>query len=622
MKRTLTFFLAVACTAAAEEKSLMHMYNVSALTVKITNFRGRELGFGGLSDGSDMGAIGIGTSGGEEEGTAIPGEDLKLLISQNVAVGTWDSPPHSIEYYNGSLIVVHTPAVHELVKKFLEVLRSRAYKTVIIEADVVELAPGVLETAAGTVLTEEQLKAVDAAASDPARGRRLATLRACGLNTQRFNASARGQESHVRDYDIEIAQHAAIADPVIGIAETGYTLDVLPTVSLDESLILLTARFSCGESVAMREFQPGGTYLGTIEQPDQAAARTRTTLVIPAGKSAVLSSAGYSGTAKGWAQVVILRASIAGEASLPFPAAAKPVQCRLLDTRAILTRAPDFPGPRLGGIHVGEGSSGPTTTFVPPESETGVLVTPEQLETMIKQNVTAGAWLEREGEVAIALTGNQQLIVCHEAVVLAQVEALLGRLMASRSRIVSVDSWVVALDPTAWRERRTALSGEIAEAAWAELLDAAAKGNGARVVGRASAAGLNGTRFHTARGVMHSLVMDHDVEIAESASSLDPVGGVVAEGISLDVTPASVGDSGQIQLDLRPTVVIGGEPKEFLLKDKLGKVQGTSLADFGVRTQMLVDAGKPALVGIGSREDGGKSEVLLMFVKATIIDVK
>ncbi|MCE9584548.1 MAG: hypothetical protein K8T20_18825 [Planctomycetes bacterium] len=625
MKLTLAIVLAAACLAAAEDKVVMHIYDVSSLTLKITNFKGVPVGFDamGVSNDGDMGAIGIGTSGGEEEGTAIPGEDLKIMISQNVAPGTWDAAQHSIDYRNGTIVVIHTQAVQDQVKKFLDVMRSRNLRNVVIEAEVFELAPGTLDAPAGTVLTDEQIKAVDAAAADPAKGRHLASLRACGLNTQHFNAAALSQETYLRDFDVEIAQNQAIADPVTGVLSAGFVLDVLPTISPDASLVLLQASFYSSEALPMRTFLPGGTYLGTLEEPDQAASRTRTSLVIPVGKSTLLSSAAYEGSANGWSQVVLVRATVAGEAPLPYPKSGKATETRLFDTRAVLFRPQDFPGPRLGGIHPGsQGDSGPSTTFIPPESEESLLVSPEALEVMIKQNVFPESWVEREGEVHISVTGNRELLVVQTPEALDQIEALLGRLMIERSRVVSVDAWVLALDPAVWRDRREALSGEIADGSWNELMAAAAKGTGARIAGTARGAGLNGERFHTARGVIRSLVMDCDVEIAQGASCLDPVVSSIAVGISLDVTPATVANSGQVQLDLRPTIVLGGEPVSFQMKEKAGLLQATTLSDFGVRTQMLVDAGKPALVGIATREDGGKSEVLLLFVKATVTDPK
>ncbi len=615
--RTIAILLAAALFAVAEDKTILHIYDVKALTARITQNRGPALGFGasGLGDGSEFG---VGTSGGEEEGTAIPGEDLKLLISKSVAPGTWDTPPNSIEYQDGQLFVRHSPETQEQVKSFLGVLRSHMLRTVVVEADVYLLAPGVLDVPAGTVLTDAQVKALDAAAADPARGRRVASLRACGLNTQRFHAKALDEESYLRDSDIEIAERAAIADPIVGLRFSGHMLDVRPTLSPDASLVFLTVRFDSSEPLAMRTFEPGGKTLGVIEQPDNGVSRTRANLVVPVGRSALLSFSSFGNARPGWSQAVVIRPGVQADAPLPFPASSEKIQPRLFDTRFILGRADDFPGPRLGGVlESGDGEGGPSTAFIP-DAEEGVSVSPDQLANMIRRGIAPDSW--ERGD--LALSSNGELFVLQTPENLKLVEEFLNRLVSDRARLVSVDSWVLAMDEAEWRTRRAALSGDIADAAWTDVLGAAAKGGPVRTVGTACVAGLNGTRFHAAQGTTRAVILDYDVEIAQESNSLDPIQTVVVEGISLDVTPSTVGNGGQVQLDLRPTTVLSGEPKVFPLQDKGSKVQAVELSDFGVRTQMLVDAGKPTLVGVATRPKEGGTEVLVLFVKATVIDVK
>lgn len=612
--RTLAFLLVAALVASAEDKTVLHIYDATSMTARITNYRGPVVGF----DQSGLNAD-FGVTGGEEETAAIAGEDLKLLVSQVIAPGTWDTPPNSIEYMDGSLIVRHAPETQAEVKAFLGVLRSHMLRTVVVETEVYVLAPGVLDLPAGTALTDEQVKSVESAAADPARGRRLASLRACGLNTQRFHATALAEETHVRDMDIEIAERASIADPVVGRRRNGSVIDVRPTLSPDASLVFLTVRYDSSEALGMRTFEPGGKSLGVLEQPDDGLSRTRTNLVVPAGRFAVLSSSSFGGPQPGWSQVVLVRAGVQADAPLPFPPSTEKIQPRLFDTRFILGRAEDFPGPRLGGVlEQQDGDGGAGTAFEIPDAEQGVTVSPDQLVNMIKRGIVPDSW--ERGDLALA--GNGELFVFQTPENLKLVDEFLNRLVSERARLVSVDSWVLAMDEGEWRNRRTALSGDIAAAAWTDVLGAAARGGPVRLVGTARAAGLNGTRFHAAQGVSRAVMLDYDVEIAQSSSAHDPVTGPVVEGILLDVTPSTVGNGGQVQLDLRPTTVLSGEPKAFPLQDKGVQVQAVELADFGVRTQMLVDAGKPTLVGVVTRPRAGATEVLVLFVKATVIDVK
>lgn len=123
----------------------------------------------------------------------------------------------------------------------------------------------------------------------------------------------------------------------------------------------------------------------------------------------------------------------------PKLAEGKPV-LEVHDVRDLLGKIPDFPGPSLDLATTGEGGGGaPTTTFAPPESEESV-VSAEQLETLIKQNISPQSWTEREGEVSIALTGNQQLLVVHTPKVQEEIRGFLSNLRSFTGAMVSIES--------------------------------------------------------------------------------------------------------------------------------------------------------------------------------------
>ena len=121
----------------------------------------------------------------------------------------------------------------------------------------------------------------------------------------------------------------------------------------------------------------------------------------------------------------------------PQMAEGKPV-LEVHDVRDLLGKIPDFPGPSLE-LAVGEEGSDPTTTFVPPEDEE-TIVSAEQLETLIKQNISPQSWTEREGEVSIALTGNQQLLVVHTPKVQEEIRQFLGNLRSFTGAMVSIEA--------------------------------------------------------------------------------------------------------------------------------------------------------------------------------------
>ena len=60
------------------------------------------------------------------------------------------------------------------------------------------------------------------------------------------NVFVASQIAYVRDFDIEIAQDAAIADPVVGTFQDGIALDVRPTISADRKYITLEMRPTVG----------------------------------------------------------------------------------------------------------------------------------------------------------------------------------------------------------------------------------------------------------------------------------------------------------------------------------------------------------------------------------------
>lgn len=617
--RTLLILLAAAVIAQAEERS-RYAYDVAVLTAVHENNPGPDLGFGGPA-GSDEEMIG-GVLGGEEEDECwLTGDELVQLIQGNVDPDSWEDGRNSIGYESGVLVVTTTKENHDRIRQYLGVLRARLYRTVVVEADVLLLAPGVLDAGAGSLLTPDQLKAVEAAAADPARGRIVSSLRAVATNRQRVHTSALSSQSYVRDYDIEIAQHQAIADPIVGLRQDGYLLDVTPVITHDGSTVLVETRFASAETGAILQFLSGEPALGVIEEPDVAIQQTKTSLMLPQGRTAVLSASTFSrGPRPGWSSVVLLRAGIQADPLPPDPATQEKRVLRAYDIAAITREPRSYPGPRLGVLRLGEPPIGGTSFSLTESADSGMVVDPDSLIELLHANVAPESW---ENRLNMATVSAGQLLVYNSPEAQKQVEEFLNGLAAARARLIAVEGWLVAMDESEWRTRRVGFGGaEVPEAAWTELLGAAAKGETVRMIGSVRTLGQNGSRFHSARGAQRALVLDYDVEIAQGASALDPVVTELCEGISLDVTPLMVGDGKLIQLDLRPSIVLAAEAQTFEMQPKGARVQTLSLTDFGLQTQTLVAEGQATLVGMTTRAEGGKKEVLLFFVKAKVVETK
>jgi type II secretory pathway component GspD/PulD (secretin) len=121
----------------------------------------------------------------------------------------------------------------------------------------------------------------------------------------------------------------------------------------------------------------------------------------------------------------------------PQLAEGKPI-IEVHDVRDLLGKIPDFPGPSLE-LAVGEEGTDPTTSFIPPEDEEPI-VSAEQLENLIKQNISPQSWTEREGEVSIAMTGNQQLLVVHTPKVQEEIREFLGNLRSFTGAMVAIEA--------------------------------------------------------------------------------------------------------------------------------------------------------------------------------------
>ncbi|HGY92285.1 MAG TPA: hypothetical protein ENK43_14035 [Planctomycetes bacterium] len=104
-------------------------------------------------------------------------------------------------------------------------------------------------------------------------------------NNQRANLTLVNQVSYVKDYDVEVAQTAFIADPLVDIVQDGLVLDVKPTVSHDRKYVTLEVRPTV--AILSRPIQTFSTPLGgltsnvIIELPEIEYRTAATTVTVP-----------------------------------------------------------------------------------------------------------------------------------------------------------------------------------------------------------------------------------------------------------------------------------------------------------------------------------------------------
>lgn len=93
-----------------------------------------------------------------------------------------------------------------------------------------------------TFLDDLELGVVFDAVEKSAFANVLTAPRLTIYNNQRANLTLTNQIAYVKDYDVEVAQTAFIADPLVDIVQDGLVLDVRPTVSHDRKYVTLELR--------------------------------------------------------------------------------------------------------------------------------------------------------------------------------------------------------------------------------------------------------------------------------------------------------------------------------------------------------------------------------------------
>jgi type II secretory pathway component GspD/PulD (secretin) len=156
--------------------------------------------------------------------------------------------------------------------------------------------PGGLQNSGGlsfqwTYLGDLQLEMILRAVSKKERIELVTNPRVLVFNTARANLSVLNQMAYVQDYDVQIAQGASIADPIVRIVEEGVVLDVRPVVSADRRFITLELRPTVAQLVRpMRTFTTtlANQSAVTIQLPEMSVQRARTTVPMPDGGTVML----------------------------------------------------------------------------------------------------------------------------------------------------------------------------------------------------------------------------------------------------------------------------------------------------------------------------------------------
>ena len=137
-----------------------------------------------------------------------------------------------------------------------------------------------------TLVDDTNLSMILRAVEKTQEGRVLQAPSVTVFNTQRANITIINQLSFIQDFDVEVAQTAFIADPIVGVIQDGVVLDVQPTVSYDRKYVVLEIQPTLAEQldsdVAILNLSGNFTVV-PVELPVLSVTKIKTTVTIPDG---------------------------------------------------------------------------------------------------------------------------------------------------------------------------------------------------------------------------------------------------------------------------------------------------------------------------------------------------
>lgn len=201
-------------------------------------------------------------------GNASTQQDLGQEIGQGTDSGA---------FYDGSSDQTMRARVEEL------------YDTGLGDEDVLQGSGGL--SFQWTYLNDIQLEMILRAVSKSERVELVTSPRISVHNTARGNLSVVNHVAYVQDFNVEIAQAASIADPIVNVVQDGVVLDVRPVISADRRFITLELRPTI--AVLKRPILEVVTTLGsqnsvTIQLPEVEYQRVRTSIPMPDGGTVLL----------------------------------------------------------------------------------------------------------------------------------------------------------------------------------------------------------------------------------------------------------------------------------------------------------------------------------------------
>lgn len=502
----------------------------------------------------------------DSEWRALAGDELLEFLRS--AVKDQDA---DITISGGQVFVKGPPAAQDKVAALVSHLSRMLLQEATVEVYVLSGGP---ETQTG-VLTAADAERLVAAKSPP-----VALARTSILLGQPARVRAEKAIRFVSDYSVEVADSAAIADPVIRVIEEG--LDFRTTVGQAADGRLLV-RFGCSRAAlaeALATRAVGSPKLGDIQLPKVRSTMVTGSGLIEDGGALVVRHDGGLGSAM---LVRVRRASP--------PPVASGVEHQVIFADDLLARRVHIPVP---GIRVPSRAVEDDQAMAREAAEYGAefgaeegAMTREQLDDFLKAALGegVGAAYQTVG-TRLHARGNDEKI--------GRIRETIADLAKRISKNVVVDLRMGKID----------LAGRPLPGNADDLV--AKLSTSASVVTRMS------DQFLIAAGLEQTAIIDHDVEIAQKSQIADPIVAVLFDGYVVSgVASAPAPDRIELALDLQLQEVLPLSSTAFPLRaENVGPVDLPQIEAAGGRYRLLLEPGKWTIVTMSNPSEGSTLVIL------------
>lgn len=597
--RAIIVCLAVLCGASALGAEETREWDIRGLTYPDRDVRAVRIGFAPAE-------------GRTEERWSTDGETILEWIRETVNVDGWDGHLGRLELRGGILSATAGAEDIAAIGGLLEELKARAARTVALEVEILEVASGAAAGLTPGALEDKTAEGLRASA-------RVLHRLVARASADRYGvASSLRRRTYVADFDIEIAQHATVADPVVRTLLEGSILEFRPHFAAAGDALSLELLFQAAHVAELTPFKLPAASGGLVELPRVDGDELRTCFVAEPGKTFLVSLTDFRPATAGRVTLVLARARVEGAAGQLAAAAGAGDVYRAWNISAFLHLPWDDIHPPLLGL--ADPAEADLPSAVCPVCSGGEEPWGDAVVEWAKIQVAATVWEEPGRDVAIL---GDQLVVRAPVEVQDAIARALDTTEPLIGTNVSLESWLVAFPESEWLSRRDVLERPkgIPDALFDELLQLPEKG-AARLVATSSALGRSGSPFYALRGRHAAFVADHDVEIAEAARAWDPVVESLNDGLLLNASVLQAAD-GLLRVGLR------SEFAQAALEAALetgaeagGAVQTPACTEMPMACDVQVADGKAFVAATAMREGAKGPEVWVCFVRARTLGEK